>query len=143
MKRNAFTLVELLVVVAIIAILTLIGIVVFTGVQKNTRDARRNGDIDSIAKALEVNKTTTGYSALADGQFSGGVVPKEPTGRTQKYCFRGATTGTITNPGPWTTACPTDWTEVLAGVPSALPTVWKVCTLLDDQTTVSCRSSAQ
>ena len=44
LKTNplGFTLVELLVVVAIIAVLSVIGITIFTGVQKNARDARRH-----------------------------------------------------------------------------------------------------
>lgn len=57
---RGFTLVELLVVISIIAILSVIGMVVFSGVQKNARDARRRGDIEAIAKALEIYHLTTG-----------------------------------------------------------------------------------
>ncbi len=49
---KGFTLVELLVVISIIAILSVIGITIFSGVQKNARDAQRKGDINAIAKAM-------------------------------------------------------------------------------------------
>lgn len=55
LRQNGFTLIELLVVISIIAVLSVVGMVVFTGVQKNARDARRKADIDSIANALEAH----------------------------------------------------------------------------------------
>ena len=57
---KGFSLVELLVVISIIAILSVIGITVFTGVQKGARDARRRGDIHAIAQALEQFKAQYG-----------------------------------------------------------------------------------
>lgn len=50
----AFTLLELLVVMAIIGILAAIGIASFGGVQAKARDARRKSDIESFARALEM-----------------------------------------------------------------------------------------
>lgn len=49
-----FTLLELLVVMAIIGILAAIGIASFGGVQAKARDARRKSDIESFARALEM-----------------------------------------------------------------------------------------
>lgn len=78
MNKSGFTLVELLVVISIIAILSVIGITVFSGVQKSARDARRRVDINSIANAMEVNKTTADYSVPKTDQFAGGSIPHDP-----------------------------------------------------------------
>lgn len=79
---KGFTLVELLVVVSIIAVLSVIGITVFSGVQKNARDARRKADIDQISKAWEAHYSTTTpfYPTLSGGWFSSGSIPKDPKG---------------------------------------------------------------
>lgn len=53
-KRAGFTLVELLIVISIIAILTVIGLATYAGVQKNARDARRKDDLRAIKLALEL-----------------------------------------------------------------------------------------
>lgn len=50
---KGFTLLELLVVLAIIAILTAIGTVSFTAAQKRARDSQRKSDLKVIASALE------------------------------------------------------------------------------------------
>ncbi|MCR4305706.1 MAG: type II secretion system GspH family protein, partial [Candidatus Daviesbacteria bacterium] len=80
-KSKGFTLVELLVVVSIIAVLSVVGITLFSGVQQNARDAKRKADIDAISKALEANYTggsTTPYPALTDAMFANGKVPTDP-----------------------------------------------------------------
>lgn len=82
LPKGGFTLVELLVVVSIIAILAVIGFVVFTGVQKNARDAKRKADIDAISKALETayNQSTAQYPAVTGPMFSRGTIPTDPLG---------------------------------------------------------------
>ncbi len=72
-KRQGFTLVELLVVISIIAILSVIGITVFSGVQKSARDAKRKGDIKAISSALEIYKTTNGTYPLLPASAYGAV----------------------------------------------------------------------
>lgn len=51
--QHGFTLIELMVVVAIIGILMAAGIVAFSGAQRNARDAKRRADVDAIGKAFE------------------------------------------------------------------------------------------
>lgn len=59
-SRKAFTLIELLIVIAVIGILA--GIVVFsvTGAQKKSRDNTRKTDIEQIKSALEMYKQANG-----------------------------------------------------------------------------------
>ncbi|MFH1536343.1 MAG: type II secretion system protein, partial [Patescibacteria group bacterium] len=102
-----FTLVELLVVISIIAILSVIGITVFTGVQKNARDAKRRGDIDAISQAMEVHYGASEslaqgpYPYLRDSWFASGSIPKDPqsgqsscNGLICRYCDRSASSDT-------------------------------------------------
>ncbi len=149
-----FTLIELLVVVAIIAILSVIGMTLFGSVQKSARDARRRGDIDAIASALEVAKTSTGYAQIYGTNFASGTVPTDSgntaTGIT--YCvYSRPDYNTITVPTTrWTTTCPlfsesgTLVFPVTSGqiylVSSA--TKWTVCASLETGT-VYCKSSSQ
>lgn len=54
MKKSGFTLIELLVAVTIIAILATIGLVLFSGVQKQARIGKRVQDLHAIQAALEL-----------------------------------------------------------------------------------------
>lgn len=80
---QGFTLIELLVVVAIIALLSVIGIAVFGPIQSRARDARRKADIDAISKAYEVNYDPNNnpgpYKVLEGTDFQGGSIPVPPT----------------------------------------------------------------
>lgn len=103
-SKKGFTLVELLVVISIIAILSVIGVVIFTGVQKSARDVKRRGDIDAIAKAMEVNRgrfEAGSYAGLCRSGgtiasptydcsqwFAGGSIPTDLIG-TDPYVYHG------------------------------------------------------
>lgn len=52
--NKAFTLIEILVVLAIIGIISTIGVLSFSNAKKQSRDAKRLYDIDSIRNALTV-----------------------------------------------------------------------------------------
>lgn len=84
MKKTArgFSLIELLIAVAIIAILTAIGIAVFGSLAGNARDARRRADIDAMAKAYESNYDweTGKYVTLEDIHFTSKKKPTSPEG---------------------------------------------------------------
>ncbi|MBI2595861.1 prepilin-type N-terminal cleavage/methylation domain-containing protein [Candidatus Daviesbacteria bacterium] len=150
---KGFTLIELLVVIAILAILAIIGFAVFSnlGAQAKARNISRRADLDSIAKALEVNKITGGnYLALANSQFSNGVIPAAD-GQGYPYCANFAASTQPADPSAWTTTCPsagTTWNPVGTGYPPA-GTVWKICTSLEAEVnptkaaTVFCKLSAQ
>ena len=60
MKKTGFTLVELLVTIAIIAILAGVGVAVFSMAQKNTRDQMRIRDLQTIKQALEMYRSDEG-----------------------------------------------------------------------------------
>lgn len=75
---QGFTLVELMVVITIIAILSVVGVTVFTNVQKNARDSRRRQDIDAIVSALEANFASSSYPVPTAAMFANGSVPQDP-----------------------------------------------------------------
>jgi prepilin-type N-terminal cleavage/methylation domain-containing protein len=61
-KYSAFTLVELMVVIAIIAILATAGITQYTKFIKNSRDTARIEDLKAINTLLITETTSTGRS---------------------------------------------------------------------------------
>ena len=59
--RRGFTLIEVLVAVTIIAILTSIGVVSYSSVNKRSRDAKRKGDVEQLRSALEMYRADNSY----------------------------------------------------------------------------------
>lgn len=125
---SGFTLVELLVVVSIIAILSVIGLAVFTGVQKGARNARRQSDIDAISKTLETHYNDSACGASA-------ALPYCPvTTSTQAILF---SNGTIpSNPTPGGTA--------YSGLPQLAVATYNICATLETPPGGTfCRSNQQ
>lgn len=60
-SKNSFTLVELMVVIVVIGILSAIGLVTFTNVQRNARDGKRKADLQTIKMALEMYYADYGH----------------------------------------------------------------------------------
>jgi type II secretion system protein G len=72
MKKNGFTLVEILIVVGLLTILFSMGIGSYTSIQKKARDDRRRADIEQIRAALEIYRTTNNaYPTAAPTPASG------------------------------------------------------------------------
>ena len=78
-RRSAFTLVELLTVIAVIAILSAISVTVVRGVKERANIARARAELAALSTALEEFKRLYGdYPQL--GEF--GQAPATPTGAT-------------------------------------------------------------
>lgn len=144
---KGFSLIELLVVVAIIGFLSAIGMAVYADVQARSRDAKRKADIDSIAKVLEIHKTDEAdYQSLDLTWFgsSEGLPTTDPKGKP--YCL---STSATSDPLSTWVACSdisASWVPVDAGVPAAGATSWRVCTFLENPAPtgeVYCRYSVQ
>ncbi len=70
MKRRGFTIVELMIIIAVMGILLVLGVVNLNGAQASARDAERKTDIETIATQLE-----TFYLSGTDGSTSTGSYP--------------------------------------------------------------------
>lgn len=81
--QKGFTLLEILVVVAIIGILISIGSAAYTSAQKKSRDARRQGDLRSIQNGFEQyyannSKYPTSASCTVDSTYLPAGIPTDP-----------------------------------------------------------------
>jgi general secretion pathway protein G len=65
-KKNGFTLVELLVVLAILSLLATVGFGQYRTSQKKARDAQRKADLDNIGRAVEMYYNDNGVYPLGD-----------------------------------------------------------------------------
>ncbi len=87
-KKNGFTLFELLVSISIIAILTAIATMSFSGAQKKARDSRRIQDMNAVQKAAEQYYSFSNYVYPSDtsawvatnGQTILDIFPADPKG---------------------------------------------------------------
>jgi prepilin-type N-terminal cleavage/methylation domain-containing protein len=67
-RQSAFTIVELLIVIVVIAILATISIVAYSGIQARARDSVRIAKIKDMAKAIELYRIDNGrYPPILDG----------------------------------------------------------------------------
>lgn len=86
-RRNGFTIIEVMVVIAIMVILLVLSVINMSGQQKNARDNERKQDADNIARGLEryYNRyakypdTTTAATAAANSTL--------PDVETSSYYF--------------------------------------------------------
>lgn len=99
---KGFTLLELLIVIAIIGILSTIAAVSYSSVQKKTRDTRRVNDMRSIQGAFEqyYSANNNAYTCAPGTTYLPGGIPVDPkpspydqyvgacTGSTYTYCAK-------------------------------------------------------
>ena len=82
-KKNAFTLLEILVVISIIGILVTLGFAAFSTAQKKGRDARRKSDMKAVQSGLEQyhaknNAYPTSAEIAADVTIFPSGLPADP-----------------------------------------------------------------
>jgi len=87
MTKKAFTLLEMLIVLGIIAVMLSILTVSYTTAQKKSRDSKRKGDVKAIQNALEQYYSVCGYSYPTPNSSGSLTAPIEcanaPTGFIQ------------------------------------------------------------
>lgn len=103
MKKHGFTLLEVLVSVTIIAVLTAIGIVSYSSVNKRSRDVKRKSDLEQIRSGLEMYRSDMSYypgagsgswtdasdleATLVSAGYMPGI-PSDPKSGTQDYRYK-------------------------------------------------------
>lgn len=93
MKKNAFTLLEILVVISIIGILIALGTAAYTTAQRKGRDAKRQADIKAIQNGFEQYNAKEGsypVSEVAAGDttiFPSGLPSDPKDSGTYTYSF--------------------------------------------------------
>ncbi len=103
--QKGFTLIELLVSISIVAILSVIGIIIFSGVTAKSRDAQRKNDLRNLSIALELyhrknnsypqditdcDDSALFYTAMVEFLQDGN--PKDPK-EDSNYCYLSDTPG--------------------------------------------------
>lgn len=92
-NKKGFTLIELIVSVTIIALLTVVAMVSYTGTNKKARDSRRMADMEKIRMAVELYRQGTGSTypltlnllMIGTGTSYIQSIPAGPKGETYIY----------------------------------------------------------
>lgn len=100
-KQKGFTLVELLVVVAIIGLLSTLAVVSLNGIRERARDTKRLSDLDAIRNAFELVKTEKGDYKPDNSCFAGRKISECVGGALETFL---PTIKNIADP-LWTTYC--------------------------------------
>lgn len=91
--KSGFTLIELLVAITIVAILSTVGLTMYSVARSNARDAKRITDVNNINKAFEVRYRSGLYEAPSASWFESGY-PLDPTNdATYYYIWSGLAKG--------------------------------------------------
>ena len=98
-RSDGFTLIELLIVVAVIGILTAIGIAVYTSMQQSARIAKAQADVRAIATAASHYLAHTGAIAPALDTLT--VTVTNPMGQTGGPFLGAIPTPPLSGSPPW------------------------------------------
>jgi len=141
--KKSFTLIEILVVATIIALLASGGVVVYTQLNKASRDAKRKADLEQIRAALEMYRSNNNYyplsssvnttcgntTGLSDGTSTYlSDIPDDPKCSTYKYYYNPLPSGCNN-----TTVYCNDYT-----LAAHLETISTTCQSLSNQCTSNC-----
>jgi prepilin-type N-terminal cleavage/methylation domain-containing protein len=145
-RQLGFTLIELMVVIAIIGLLMAAGLAAYTSTQKTARDARRAQDVRAILAAAEqfkANSATSVYPATIAAMaanFSTGV-PTPPSGGT--LLTGGSATYNYTVNATNTAFCVCSGMETVGRTNSSSTGAAGVCTFASPGTNNFCLASQQ
>lgn len=94
-KKNGYTLLELIVVISIMALLIAGGVATYSALMKQSRDGRRKADLENIRSALEMYRSNTGSYPVALSTLTGPTiylksVPTDPRSPTYSYYYTGS-----------------------------------------------------
>lgn len=136
MINKGFSLIELLIVIAILAIISSVGMMGFTAAQKRTRDTNRKSDLQQYRSSLEAyanrnnglypNATIDANSLCGASYLNLGITcPTDPKSGTYEYIGDGlkyVLYGVLENPSPSANTyfglCSTGTSLSQAGVPT-------------------------
>lgn len=145
--KKGFTLIELMVVIAILAVIGLISISLYGNAQKTARDGRRRSDIDQMAKSIESARDFTSkdspYTYKTDqyNEDYANSLPTDPS-PSKNYCYKSANDAKILDPSlTWDTGCPVGWLAFDSNVNIDKVRYWKVCASLENTSVVYCKAS--
>lgn len=100
LRKQAFSLLELLIVIAIIGILVSIGVVSYSQAQKKSRDSRRTADMKAVQAAFEQyyadnNGSYPAACAVPNATYLPAGLPTDPkNSASYVYSLTNCTTGT-------------------------------------------------
>ncbi len=91
MRRQGFTIVELLIVIVVIAALAAITIVAFNGIQKRAQTSSVSSSLSNATKKIKLYQVDNGNypSALADAGVTDGATTYQYSGTATTYCITG------------------------------------------------------
>lgn len=130
LSRSGFTVVELIIVIAVIGILAGITTVAFNGTQQKARDSKRVSDLQAIADSIKLYRTKfgndiqagsgCGYAGNGNGWFnaSDGSSTSYPASILSCLTSNGYLNSTYIDPAGCTTAspsCPTTYMKYTCG----------------------------